>query len=129
MTTVSEAQKQLIDDGWSPQSIELFLKSDGRCAYCDLDLLGDARLHFDFYTFDHIVPGMLGGGDEDKNLVLACRSCNRIKGTFDPSKGGAVVGREALIATARDYIRPIRENNDRRLKDALPRLKACGLAR
>lgn len=29
---------------------------------------------------DHIVPAVLGGGNDDANLATSCRSCNRSKG-------------------------------------------------
>lgn len=43
------------------------------CAYCGDSLGRDGQL-------DHVVPKDDGGTDDPKNLVLACRSCNQVKG-------------------------------------------------
>lgn len=34
-------------------------------------------------SIDHLIPRIRGGGDEDANLVLACRPCNSAKGGSD----------------------------------------------
>ena len=49
-------------------------------------------------TLDHVYPRALGGRDEARNLVPACRPCNQEKGArlgaeFDPRGGcGSVLG-------------------------------------
>jgi hypothetical protein len=45
-----------------------------RCEYCYTDLQGQD------YELDHINPRSLGGADDEANLALACRRCNRNKG-------------------------------------------------
>ena len=47
-----------------------------RCGYC----LSRQGLVPDLLEIDHIVPVAVGGSDEEKNLWLACRACNRAKG-------------------------------------------------
>ena len=46
------------------------------------------------FTVDHIVPEVLGGGDDPNNLCLACWDCNLTKGTrvaaTDPHTNGLV---------------------------------------
>ena len=37
------------------------------------------------YTRDHLIPRKTGGGGKD-NIVLACRQCNKAKGSRYPSK-------------------------------------------
>lgn len=48
---------------------------DRKCLYC-----GDPYGPFEV---DHIVAKQKGGKDDLRNLVLACRRCNQIKGAKD----------------------------------------------
>jgi 5-methylcytosine-specific restriction endonuclease McrA len=45
-----------------------------RCIYCG----SDSNL-----TLDHVKPRCRGGRNDASNLVAACRSCNRSKGSSD----------------------------------------------
>jgi len=40
-----------------------------------------AWVHFSEIELDHFVPEWLGGSSEPENIVLACRRCNRSKGS------------------------------------------------
>lgn len=51
-----------------------------RCVYCA------ASLEFDFATLDHVYPLSHGGANAPGNLVLACGSCNRLKGDMLPTE-------------------------------------------
>jgi HNH endonuclease len=42
------------------------------CEYCHSSEEASAAL----FTFDHLLPQSLGGGDEEDNLALACHRCN-----------------------------------------------------
>lgn len=57
---------------------------DGReCRYCGKTNLTENRLleaTHRFLTIDHIVPLCQGGTNGIDNLVVSCRSCNRLKG-------------------------------------------------
>ena len=44
---------------------------ENKCAYCDSE---------ENLTIDHIVPQSKGGGDNTKNVVCCCHSCNQDKG-------------------------------------------------
>ena len=46
-----------------------------RCEYCRAP---ESIFNIPFEV-DHIHPRSLGGGDDDRNLALACRSCNLAK--------------------------------------------------
>lgn len=51
------------------------LKRDGfRCRYCGSAAADGAELEV-----DHVHPRSRGGGDDPRNLVTACRQCNRGK--------------------------------------------------
>ena len=56
-----------------------------KCYYCD------RSLHAKHVTIDHILPRSYGGSWDQTNLVIACETCNKIKGNkllpdFMPSK-------------------------------------------
>lgn len=57
---------------------------DGReCRYCGKPGLSENRVHEGahwFLTIDHIIPLCQGGTNGIDNLVVSCRSCNRLKG-------------------------------------------------
>jgi 5-methylcytosine-specific restriction endonuclease McrA len=49
---------------------------DGKCAWCRCDIeLYDKNTHV-----DHVIPLIYDGTNDFKNLVLACRCCNKNKG-------------------------------------------------
>ena len=54
---------------------QVWSKTDGRCAYCDLQLNP-----FDGFEIDHVHPVSKGGTDDLENLVPCCRPCNQRKG-------------------------------------------------
>jgi len=55
--------------------------ADGlKCMYCDKKM-GDVQL-----TIDHFIPLELGGQNNDKNYLSACRRCNKDKGSEDPKE-------------------------------------------
>lgn len=49
-------------------------KWNRKCAYCDTS-------NVTRFTIDHVVPRARGGSNSVSNLVLACMSCNMIKGS------------------------------------------------
>ena len=50
---------------------------DGRCAYCG------AQITFRGMQIDHKIPLAINGEDTKENMLPACRTCRRIKGTSD----------------------------------------------
>ena len=55
---------------WRKIRERIIARDGGMCQMCGME--GD--------SVDHIVPRSRGGGDEDFNLQLLCRSCNSGKG-------------------------------------------------
>ena len=53
---------------------KVFLKTDGRCAYCGISLNRRTGK-----TIDHITPLATGGKHDVKNLLPACKECNNQK--------------------------------------------------
>ncbi len=80
-----------------------FDRSGGRCVYCCRDLKAD----FDAFMLaeeEHLIPRGCAGADDPQNIVIACKACNSLKGTFvadesfDPNKV------EGYIRAARNHI-------------------------
>ena len=49
--------------------------TDGKCAYCDVDLVPDGQSG-DSFVVEHVVPVSMGGPDNLANYVPACFGCN-----------------------------------------------------
>lgn len=84
-----------------------FEESRGRCVYCCRDLKAD----FDSFMMaeeDHLVPRGYPGADDPKNIVIACRVCNALKGRFPKDKSFVEEKKNQLIADAREYIMAMR---------------------
>ena len=60
---------------------QIISKTDGRCAYCGIELFDDDDSTGAGMTVDHLTPKSRGGTEELGNLVLCCRSCNSTKGS------------------------------------------------
>lgn len=52
------------------KSRQVWEKSSGRCAHCGKAATGEDR------TIDHVIPQILGGGNDPRNLMPLCRHCN-----------------------------------------------------
>jgi len=53
---------------------ERIYQRDGhRCVWCEDSIYEVPSIEL---TLDHVTPQVLGGGNEPRNLVTACRSCN-----------------------------------------------------
>ena len=48
----------------------IWTKSNGVCAHCGKPSTGSDR------TVDHVIPQILGGGNDPRNLMPLCRHCN-----------------------------------------------------
>lgn len=58
----------------------LIARDGNHCWYCLREFNADLPS-----TLDHVIPLSQGGTNENENLVLACFTCNQIKGD-DPSE-------------------------------------------
>lgn len=54
---------------------DVFAKTNGRCAYCGIDLSSIGSWHV-----EHMVPRSRGGNSDIDNLVASCPACNVKKG-------------------------------------------------
>jgi 5-methylcytosine-specific restriction endonuclease McrA len=64
----------------------VYLRDGHQCQYCR------QRLSDHDLTLDHVVPRSHGGGTTWKNIVAACRDCNRQKGGRTPEQAGLTLG-------------------------------------
>ena len=53
----------------------IYIRDDLRCVYCDKGIEDGI-----VFTLDHLTSQDLGGTNESRNLVTACKSCNSAKG-------------------------------------------------
>ena len=74
MAQMRKARKRLT----ARQRLEIFEKTDGRCAYCGMELT------LDNMQVDHMVSLHNHGNDDMGNLVPSCRECNYYKGGCNP---------------------------------------------
>jgi len=74
-----------------------WVRDEGKCVYCGLDLLQSYGFAYYFYDYDHLLPKEEGKYPElmreEWNLVLTCSVCNKLKHSFDPNRD-AIPGKE-----------------------------------
>ena len=121
-----EAISLPLANGWSSQSVAVWLRADGRCEYCNRDLLGCEDAHFHGSHIDHIVPKH---GDNLENLALSCTACNYMKRNRAFNVEKPAMTRAELITAAREHIQGVRDRNRDRLKQSVQWLTCCGLKR
>lgn len=63
---------------WKVVRARIFQRDDFTCRYCGVR---GVKLEC-----DHVIPISQGGGNEDENLVAACRPCNRSKWAKTPEQ-------------------------------------------
>ncbi len=90
---------------WSERQARLGEEFKFYCAYCDKSMISCVDNHSEWQA-DHIIPTSKGGPDVMDNLALSCRTCNFIKGQWDPSGGlpQEEILKEHLIKRARARI-------------------------
>ncbi len=125
--TPEQAQAELTQRlGWNARTLEVWVRAQGRCEYCEAELLGSSSVYFHGAHIDHIVPGT---GDALENLALSCIACNRMKrATKFLAAGEVLPERKTLIERARRHIGELRDRDEGRLRRDLPLLIACGIA-
>lgn len=93
----AKRQRRRAADDRSPPSKAELLKRDGpACFYCGTPFTGPEDRHL-----DHVVPIAKGGGNDPRNCVLACASCNISKHARDLHEWLALRQRRGLPVTER----------------------------
>ena len=98
--------------------VDIAWRARFRCEYCDKDLLRSVDDYEWNWEREHVVPTSPGGPDLVDNWALACRTCNQLKGDWDPRPDAAdAQNREALVASARAYVQGRRAQRGRELDE------------
>jgi len=95
-----EARTALNKLGWPDWMLDLGIRANFHCEYCDKDMLADVD-SYDGWQKDHIVPD---GNDDASNLAIACKTCNFIKRNSDPRALAKGQDRDSLVAAARKIV-------------------------
>ncbi|MCY4056939.1 MAG: HNH endonuclease [Gammaproteobacteria bacterium] len=111
---------ELLGQGFRKPAAIAWLRSEGRCEYCSVDLIG-TRQNWSMQQFDHLLPrGKYPDFVEDRrNMVNSCLSCNSMKGDADVLQSAEDAEdmlenhRHQLIRRARKYISARNEVHDR----------------
>lgn len=103
---------------WGRLDAEMGVEADFKCQYCGKGLLDTVDSYKEWQT-DHLIPASAGGKDEKDNYVICCRTCNFIKGRWNPACEHSVSKptRSQLIQSARKHIEQKRLDNERALDE------------
>lgn len=90
---------------WGEIEAALGIEFDFKCAYCGKEMFDSVDSYKEWQT-DHIIPASKGGADALTNYALSCRTCNFIKGTWNPALhiDKPVSTKAELIELASKYI-------------------------
>ena len=126
--TPEEARNELTrNHGWASTTLDVWLRANGHCEYCDIDLLSSSDIYLHGGHLDHIAPDT---GDGLDNLALACAACNRMKRRFDSKlKDAPGMTRAVLLEAAQKRIAELRTRDTERPQSAHALLRACGMTR
>ncbi|HZS39004.1 MAG TPA: HNH endonuclease, partial [Polyangia bacterium] len=58
----------------------VYARDRGRCQYCG------TRVRRDEFTYEHVIPRVLGGRTSWENVVVACVACNQRKAGRTPEQ-------------------------------------------
>lgn len=102
---------------WSIEQVQLGVEFDFKCAYCAKDMMSCVDNHSE-WQIDHVIPSSADGKDSMDNLALSCRTCNFMKGAWNPSDAlnNPQASKEDLINAAKKYISEIREKKKEALE-------------
>jgi hypothetical protein len=118
MTPGDERHVLLAEYGWSPETLDIWLRAGCKCEVCHRDLLASVDDYFYGAEIDHLHPVSRNGADDGWNRALLCRMCNRLKRNTevcDPTLG---LPREDVVERARALIMAIRDKRQAQLEAA-----------
>lgn len=114
-----EIVEKLVATGyWGPLDAALGADANFECQYCGKNLLGSVDNYKEWQT-DHLIPVSADGPDSKENYVISCRTCNFIKGRWNPAPRCAETEptREQLIAVSKEYIMGKRKEAENQLAE------------
>jgi len=98
-------------------NVELAIRADFKCEYCEKDMLSDID-NYKLWQIDHIIPksSQYEGFDYEnfQNKAISCTQCNKdLKSKWNPH---SIVGknktREQYILSIKEYIKEKRKNKN-----------------
>ena len=105
--TKEELIQQLSKYNFDKTNVELAIRADFKCEYCDKDMLADMDA-YKLWQVDHIIPQFLGldNREDFNNKALSCVQCNKdLKGKWNPLENIVVErNRKNHILLVREYI-------------------------
>ena len=87
----------------------VYARDRGRCQYCGV------RVRRDEFTYEHVIPRVLGGRTSWENVVVACVACNQRKAGRTPEQA-----RMRLLSTPQKPKRLPDVPREIRLEDGMP---------
>ena len=112
--TIEEIKESLVKAGWFPETLEIAIEAGFKCQYCGLDFYASVN-DYDSMEVEHIIPRD-PGSDELSNKTLSCRTCNKLKRRWDPSRDQpAETDRRALISRATEHVKKLRAQKEVRV--------------
>lgn len=78
-TKKTDNHYSLVKDKNNPLQNEFYTIYDKKCAYCGVT---HQIISLEVFEIDHFIPKKHGGEDILDNLVLSCKTCNRLKQDF-----------------------------------------------
>jgi 5-methylcytosine-specific restriction endonuclease McrA len=106
--TIEEFRDAIVREKWDPATLELAIKTQFKCHYCDLDFLSSVNA-YDSIEVEHIVPKD-PGSDDASNKTLVCRTCNKMKRRWNPALHVANASdRNTLLSAAKEHVKAKRK--------------------
>ena len=85
---------------------QAFIRDEQRCIYCGKNMM-ETLDAFALIDRDHLKPSKAGGSlDDVDNMVISCRVCNSLKGSFDPMPDVELNAnnRELFLNKAKEFV-------------------------
>ena len=117
------SNQSVFREAWSVETLAMWLRESGKCAYCKLHLLQNRQTTYGLGSIDHLLPTHEYPALEYNltNWVLSCRCCNGMKRRWDPNRDGQLSDgasslsdeqREKLIARVLTHLDGLRADRD-----------------
>jgi 5-methylcytosine-specific restriction endonuclease McrA len=107
-----ELIQELSKYNWDRTNVELAIRADFKCEYCEKDMLKDME-NYKLWQVDHIIPKSSGYSncEEFENKAISCVQCNKdLKGKWNPAIDvGYDKTRKEYITTIKQHILKQRE--------------------
>lgn len=117
-TESDERVGELIEElDFHPLTAKIYVKYNGKCAYCGLDLL-ETTVKYHSGTIDRLLPKSKYPELEweESNLALSCFSCSNLKGEYDALESNPENALELLAKHQEILINKIKNELSKRMQ-------------